>query len=57
MSILEKALISLGWRKSIEKRVHELNLQALDLIENDKAYWANRQEAWRLNAKLYTKKP
>ncbi len=57
MSILEKALIAMGWRKSIEKRVHKLNLQALDLISDDKAYWANRQEAWRLNAKLYTKKP
>ena len=55
MSILEKALISLGWRKSIEKRVHQLNLQALDLIQDDKAYWENRKEVWALNAKLYKK--
>lgn len=57
MSIIKKALVAMGWRKAIEKKVHKLNLQALDLINNDKAYWANRQEAWRLNAKLYTKKP
>jgi hypothetical protein len=47
----------MGWRKAVEKQVHKLNLQALDLIGDDKAYWANRQEVWRLNAKLYTKKP